>query len=390
MYLHYKKGGRRLREEILAEKLGTIYEHLHCYPEVSWKEVETTSYLVKFLKSIGLKPKTFEDMTGLYVDIGEGNPKVGFRTDIDALWQEVGGVFQANHSCGHDAHMTVALGTVLLLKEMESSLSGAVRIIFQPAEEKAQGAKALVKLGVVDGLEFLFGTHVRPIMELEDGTYATALQHGAAKLISGKISGMEAHGARPDLGVNAIEVAAALVTGMKSIWINPTESGSIKMTQLRAGGSATNIIPANASFSIDVRAQNNQTMDTLTGEFERIVHSLKTMYNVEINYQVDAHIAAAQVNGGAKEIMQQAIVAVAGEENCVDEIVTPGGEDFHFYSYSRPNLKTTMLGIGCGVYPGLHHPEMTLNSERLPTAARIITTALRLALEQVERSDSDD
>lgn len=374
---------------MLVKRLSPIYEQLHKHPEVSWKEVHTTTYIVEFLKSIGLDPIPFENMTGLYVDIGKGIPRVGFRTDMDALWQKVDGVFQANHSCGHDAHMTVAIGAILLLKEMESTLSGAVRIIFQPAEEKAQGAIALVKLGVVDELEFLFGTHVRPIVELEDGKFAPALQHGAAKLISGEVTGVEAHGARPELGVNAIEVAAALVAGMKGIWINPSDSGSIKMTQLQAGGSATNIIPANASFSIDVRAQNNETMDELTRKFDKIVQSLRLMYNAEIDYQVDAHIAAAQVNGEARDIMKQAIIDVVGEDNCTEEIVTPGGEDFHFYNYSRPKIKTTMLGIGCGVYPGLHHPDMTLNTERLPVAARIITKAVLLALEHAERSDAN-
>src|SRR5699024_6741131 len=131
--------------------------------------------LVEFLRKEGLHPQRFENITGLYVDIGEGVPRVGFRTDIDALWQEVNGKFQANHSCGHDGHMTVALGVVLLLKEMKENLKGAVRIIFQPAEEKGEGAKALVKEGVVDPLEFLYGMHVRPLVELEDDTYAPAL-----------------------------------------------------------------------------------------------------------------------------------------------------------------------------------------------------------------------
>src|SRR5699024_9437058 len=113
----------------------------------------------------GLKPIQFEKMTGLYVDIGPGQPKVGFRTDIDALFQEVNGKYQANHSCGHDGHMTVALGVVLLLKEIESELTSAVRIIFQPAEEKGQGAKAVIEKGVIDPLIYLFGVHVRPLLE---------------------------------------------------------------------------------------------------------------------------------------------------------------------------------------------------------------------------------
>lgn len=376
-----------LTEEHLAERLQPIFEHLHRYPEVSWSEVETTAYIANIIRQEGFEPHTFENMTGLYVDIGEGTPKVGFRTDMDALWQEVDGQFRANHSCGHDGHMTMALGTIFLLKELATTLPGAVRIIFQPAEEKALGAKALVEQGVIDSLQFLFGTHVRPLVELQDGTYAPALYHGAVKLFTGTIHGVEAHGARPEQGVNVIEVAAALIDGIKRLWISPTQAASIKMTQLQAGGTATNVIPGKATFSIDARAQNNETIEALTSGFEKVVAVVSTMYGASIEYRVDAHIAAAEVDDIAKSIMQQAIIDVAGKENCVPGVVTPGGEDFHFYTYSRPQLQTTMLGLGCGVTPGLHHPQMTFNRKRLPTGAQIITRALVLALQQVERSE---
>ncbi|MGX8792674.1 amidohydrolase [Oceanobacillus sp. M60] len=379
---------RKLIKQQLAERLQQIFEHLHKHPEISWNEVETTAYLVDFLRSEGLDPQTFPDMTGLYVDIGKGTPTVGFRTDIDALWQKVNGAFQANHSCGHDGHMTVAIGVVLLLKELEPTLSGAVRILFQPAEEKAQGAKAFVDQGVVDPLQFLFGAHVRPLIELEDGTYAPALYHGAAKLFTGEIHGVEAHGARPEQGANAIEAAGALIDGLKRIWISPAESASIKMTQIQGGGASTNIIPGNASFSIDARAQTNETMEALTAGFEKAAGAVSTLYDVSIDYNVDAHIVAAQVSDTAKSILEQAIINVAGEENCAPDVVTPGGEDFHFYTYSKPELQTTMLGLGCGVTPGLHHPEMTFNQKHLLTGAEIITQALVLALQQTERSDT--
>ncbi len=371
----------------LAERLQPIFNHLHENPEISWNEVETTKYIKSFLKSENLKPKTFENMTGLYVDIGKGTPRVGFRTDMDALWQEVDGKFQANHSCGHDGHMTVALGVVLLLKDLAPTLPGAVRIIFQPAEEKAQGAKAMVEQGVVDSLQFLYGAHVRPLVELKDGMFAPALHHGAAKLFSGKIQGVEAHGARPEEGKNAIEIASAIIDGLKRIWISPTEQASIKMTQLHAGGTATNIIPANATFSIDARAQTNATMEILTSGFEKVITAVSMMYDVSIPYQVDAHVAAAQVDDTAKMILKEAIIDVIGEENCAQEVITPGGEDFHFYTFLKPQLKTTMLGIGCGVTPGLHHPNMVFNQDRLSTSSVIITRALVLTLEYLEKGE---
>ncbi len=68
---------------------------------------------------------------GVVGEIGEGSPVVAVRADIDALWQEVDGVFQANHSCGHDSHMTMALGTMMLLKSQPKLPKGTIRFIFQ-------------------------------------------------------------------------------------------------------------------------------------------------------------------------------------------------------------------------------------------------------------------
>lgn len=367
-----------------SEQLTTHFTHLHNHPEISWEEVETTRYLKQELEKLGLQPVTFPDITGLYVDIGTGTPTVGIRVDMDALWQEVDGEFQANHSCGHDGHMTMGLGAAQLLAEKQEELRGAVRILFQPAEEKGSGALALLERGVTDSLQYLFGTHVRPLIELPEGTHSPALHHGAARMIRGKITGIEAHGARPEEGINAIEVATALVDAIKRIWIQPGRSGSVKMTSLHAGGTSANIIPGTATFSLDCRAQQNETMDKLMDGLERAIQSVETQYGATITTEASAAIVAAHVNPEAADILRSAIQKVVGEDRCADEIVTPGGEDFHYFAYHKPELKTSMLGLGCGVTPGLHHPAMTFNASYLEEGARILTEACIRALQENE------
>lgn len=366
----------------LKTTLAHHFDHLHAHPEVSWEEHETTNYLVQELEALGLSPKRFKDMTGLYVDIGKGTPRVGIRTDIDALWQEVEGEFKANHSCGHDGHMTMGLGAAALLSE--ANLTGAVRILFQPAEEKGNGALALLDQGVIDPLQYLFGVHVRPLIELPEGVHSPALHHGAARMIRGTITGIEAHGARPEQGINAIEAAAALIDALKRIWIQPGRSGSIKITHLQAGGTAANIIPGKATFSLDCRAQENDTMDLLIEGLELAIASVETFYKVSIEYHEGAKIVAAQVNKEAASLLQDAIIETVGESHCGPEIISPGGEDFHYFSFHKPELKTTMLGLGCGVTPGLHHPEMTFNTTYLEQGARILASAAKLAVERCE------
>src|SRR5690625_7034467 len=93
-----------------------------------------------FIKNYLFTSVQSKHIPGLYVEIGQGNPIIGLRADMDALMQNVDGVMQANHSCGHDAHMTIVLGVMKRLKQIESELTGTIRAIFQPAEELGNGS----------------------------------------------------------------------------------------------------------------------------------------------------------------------------------------------------------------------------------------------------------
>ena len=147
--------------------LKEIFAHLHEHPETSWNEVQTTKYIIDLLEKEGCRVTSFSDCTGLFADIGTGKPVVAIRADMDALWQEVDGVFRANHSCGHDAHMTMVIGAIRLL--LASKFNGTVRFIFQPAEEKGNGALKMVEKGAIYDVDYLFGIHLRPIQELNTG-----------------------------------------------------------------------------------------------------------------------------------------------------------------------------------------------------------------------------
>ena len=124
---------------VIKERIGEWFEHFHAYPEVSWKEVETTAKLAEILTEMNVKHHTFDDVTGVVAEIGEGDRVIAVRADIDALWQEVGGVYKANHSCGHDANISMVLGALSYLQQEE--LGSRIRFIFQPAEEKGQWCK---------------------------------------------------------------------------------------------------------------------------------------------------------------------------------------------------------------------------------------------------------
>ena len=360
----------------LTPRLMEIFRHLHANPEISWKEVETTKYLRSLFQNKQCKIIEFDDITGLVIEIGSGKPIVAIRADMDALWQEVDGKFQANHSCGHDAHMTIAIGTIFTLLERKLPKTGTVRVIFQPAEETGDGAITLTERGVIDDVDFLYGMHLRPGQELSFGKYAPAIQHGAAAFMRGEIHGEDAHGARPHLNANAIEVGAAFVQHLNQIKVNPSVPHSVKMTQFQAGGKSINIIPGKATFSLDIRAQTNEVMEEIITNIEKIRQLLSEYHQVEITLEKPAQVAAAVLNNEAIDYMKRAIIQTVGNENVAPVIETTGGDDFHFYTLKRPHVKATMLAIGCDLKPGLHHPEMTFNHEVIPTSVEILTNVV--------------
>jgi len=358
----------------LKAQLLTIFEHLNQNPEISWKEINTTNYLKLLLESEEFEIKTFKDTPGLLVEHGNGKPIVALRAEMDALWQEVNGTYTAIHSCGHDAHMTIVIGVMILLKKLE--IPGTIRCIFQPAEEKGKGALKMIENEVMKEVEYLFGVHLRPSHELPNGHATPMILHGARRSFVGKIIGEDAHGARPHLGKNAIEIGFTLNQMLQSIHINPLVPSSVKLTKFQAGGDNSNIIPGNAEFSIDIRSQTNEEMEIIQQKIEKMLDALELFYEVKIPYQLSSSTPAAVENHHAKDIMKDAITNVLGEGKYVPPIQTPGADDFHYYSIKHPGLKATMLGLGCDLKPGLHHPEMTFDREAIFKGVEILATAV--------------
>ncbi|UOR11357.1 M20 peptidase aminoacylase family protein [Halobacillus amylolyticus] len=370
----------------IESRIMKIFEHLHTHPEISWKETETTEYLKNILVESGCNVRTFVDCTGVIGEIGEGKPVVAIRADMDALWQEVDGKFQANHSCGHDSHMTMVLGVLLSIKEMADIPNGTIRFIFQPAEEKGTGALKMVEENVVDDVDFLYGVHLRPIQEVRSGMATPALFHGAARHITGEVLGEDTHGARPHLGVNAIEIGAELVQRLNHIHADPMIPHSVKFTKFQAGGESANIIPGNATFSIDLRAQTNDMIEKLTTSVEDAVKSISDYYHVPINLSLESMMASAIVDPEAQEFMADSIRKVLGEENLVDPVTTTGSEDFHFYTLKKNHIKASVLGLGCDLKPGLHHPNMSFDHQMLMPGVQILTNTVLETLAHLANS----
>ena len=357
-------------QKYIEAKILEWFNHFHTYPEVSWKEYKTTEKIAEILDELGVSYKRFDDVTGLVAEIGAGDEVVAVRADIDALWQEVDGVWKANHSCGHDANMSMVLGALLYLQEKKPEKK--IRFIFQPAEEKGNGALSMIERGAIKDVTHLFGVHLRPVEELPLGKVTPSIHHGAGTFLEGKIIGVDAHGARPHQGNNAIDVIVALQQMLKSIYVSPFEPHSAKLTKIIAGGDNLNIIPGNAEFAIDVRAQKNHVLQLLQESIEEKLLGLQKLYGVEITWNWLDLAPGAEVSTEAEVLAKQAIISSVGEGALAAPVITSGSDDFHYYTVKKPQLKATMIGVGADLAPGLHHPKMSFDHSALNIGARVL------------------
>jgi len=139
-----------------------------------------------------------------------------------------------------------------------------------------------------------------------------------------------------------------------------------------AGSKSLNIIPGSAECGIDVRAQTNEAMTELKEGVRNILSSIEELYDVKIEDLKESSIVASESNEEAIEVFRSAILDTVGEDYLLDPIVTSGGDDFHNYTVQYPELKGAMIGLGCDLTPGLHHPDMTFNRERMFTGAEVL------------------
>ncbi|GAW91784.1 amidohydrolase [Calderihabitans maritimus] len=355
------------------ERILRTYEELHCMPEPAWKEFRTTQYVAERMRKMGLKVIAAKPTGVVGFWRGKsGGPAVGLRADLDALLYHDGQEETAVHACGHDAHTAMVLSTAEILSCSGFYPPGEIRFLFQPAEEKAAGALCFIEQGFLDNVDYLVGIHLRPAEEARYGQASPAVLHGSSLVLEGTIYGQASHSARPHLGINVINAAAAVINAINAVSVDPRVPASAKVTRLQAGGEAHNIIPDRALFTIDLRAQNNETMTELRDKVERAVKAATGTVGAQVDMKELAYVPAARVDEEMLEKARWAIREVMGEDGLLPPIITPGGEDFHFYSYHLPRLKSIMIGLGCDLVPGLHHPQMTFRKDALLQGVKIL------------------
>lgn len=360
----------------MLDMKANVMEHfaiLHRLPELGFEENRTAAYLAEKLRQAGYQVTEQIGGTGLtgMLTGPEPGPAVAVRADMDALAHWVNGQQTAIHSCGHDANSAMVL-TMAQAIAAQGIAKGKLKILFQPAEEILGGAQAMITAGVLEDTDILLGIHLRPVEEAQLGQAIPALFHGASAIMESEICGAAAHGARPHLGVNVIDAAAAVVNAINAIHVNPMIAASVKVTKLKAGGQAVNAIPDRAELAIDLRTERNDIMEELISKTRRAIEAAVNTVGATASTRLQGLVPAAEYDAFLIDLAKESIAGVLGAEGVLSSIRTPGGEDFHFYKQSKPALKTCYIGLGADLKPGLHHPEMNFNRAALPQGTAIL------------------
>jgi amidohydrolase len=350
-----------------------IFHDLHQIPEIGFQEFKTSAYLADKLRELGYKVTTNVGGTGVVgvVKGAEPGPVMLLRADMDALPFVINGEHKAIHACGHDAHCSMVLAAASNLKDKIKK--GTLKILFQQGEETLKGALAVIDAGVLEDVDIAVGLHIRPVQDLPFGKLSPAVRHASSTFAKVKITGQSCHGSRPHLGVNAVEVAAAVINAASGVRINPVISWSCKATAVNGGGNAYNIIPDHAEITFDVRCQENEGMTELLGKLQKAAENVAAAYGATAEFSLPGGVIPAAVLD--KELtaeVAECIKEVVGEENLGEELVNPGGEDFHYFAKTYPKLKSAYFGVGVAAEPGLHDPNMHFNIDGLQAGVEVL------------------
>ena len=395
------KTAKRIDAEIEKNKaeIVKIRRFIHMNPELGNREVETARLIAAKLRPLGFEIRTGVAKTGIVAVLrgGQAGPAVAIRADMDALpVQETTGLPYKSlnpgvmHACGHDVHSAIVLGTALVLHEIKDSIKGTVTFLFQPAEEGAPegeegGADLMVREGALDNppAAAVFGFHVWP-----EATGRVFIAPGnvtaAADSFSIAVKGKSAHGARPQEGLDAIVIAAEIVTALQTVVsraTDPTDPAVLTVGTI-AGGSRRNIIADRVTLEGTIRTLSEANRKKVPQLVESIVKNITEIYGAGYEYEYKPGNPAVFNNPELTSAMTPTLVRLLGKDKVVEWKPQMIAEDFAFLARKAPGLYF-FLGVRGPGQPAtpLHSPSFSPDENAIPLGVRILTHLVLDALE---------
>ena len=386
-----KKDVKQLVQEN-HEAVIALRRYFHMYPELSAQEFNTQKKIMAELTKLGLKPRPIAK-TGVIAELEGAKPgrTLAIRADIDALpiQDECEKSYQSQnhgicHACGHDGHIAMLLGVAKVLTEMKEELTGNIRFLFQPTEEKFPGgALALIQEGALDGVDMVIGAHLWQPIPVDVIGIAYGRMMAAPDEFTITIKGLGGHGSMPHQTVSALLVGAQVVTALSSLTgqdVDPLESAVLSIGCFHSG-EVFNIIPDVAVMKGTVRSFEQNVRLKIFERIEQITRGICEAAGA--SYTLDKIFGYPPVINDVEitKIFAEIGSAVLGQQGVMQIKPSMGAEDF---SYFQEKVPGAFIFIGVGnpekgiVYPQ-HHPKYDMDEKALANGVEVMTkTALKL------------
>jgi amidohydrolase len=367
------------------DELINLRRHIHAHPELSGLENQTAILISGYLKNIGWNVMESVGRTGVTADFGPSDKGIiGLRVDMDALpiseetklsfSSKVDGVM---HACGHDLHISIGLGVAQIVKDL--NLKIGTRIIFQPAEEIASGARWMIKDGATNGLTHILGVHVYP--DLSVGT--VGIKEGSLTAAAGElkveIQGKSGHGARPYEGVDAIWVASKVISGIQELitrQLDPLDPVVITFGKIN-GGSAFNVLAEKVKLIGTVRCTNLKLFRNIGNWLSKNISSIANSCGADAEVIFREITPPVNNNFEINRVFRESAIKLLGQENVI-ELQKPslGAEDFAEFLNEIPGAMFRLGVSGSNGCAPLHSSKFNPDEKAIAVGIKVITESI--------------
>jgi len=361
---------KSLSKEIAAESVATR-RHLHQNPELSFQEYKTARFVADRLKELGLEPQEGVANTGVVAVIKGRNPDrrvVGLRADMDAL-----PIMEANdvsyksqnpgvmHACGHDVHTSSLLGTARILTQLRDEFEGTIKLVFQPAEEKAPGgASLMIKDGVLENPRpaGMLGQHVATNVPVGKIGFREGMYMASTDELYLTVKGKGGHGAMPDQLIDPVLIASHLIVALQQIISRnrpPAYPSVLSFGRFIADG-VTNVIPNEVKIQGTWRCMDEVWRAEGLRRMQKMAEGMAEAMGGSCDFEVVKGYPFLKNHPELTRRTKAAAVEYMGAENVVDLDLWMAGEDFAFYSqvvdscFYRLGIRNEARGITSGVH----------------------------------------
>lgn len=372
------------------QEIQAIRRDIHAHPELCFEEFRTADLVAKKLEEWGIPVIRGLAGTGVVGVIQRGNSTraIGLRADMDALpMQEINQFEHTSthigkmHACGHDGHTAMLLGAARYLAH-DADFDGTVFLIFQPAEEGGGGARRMIEDGLFDQcpMDAVFGMHNWPGIAAGDFAVKTGGMMASSNEFEVTVRGKGAHAAQPQKGIDPVMIAVQIAQSWQTIVsrnVNPLEPAVLSLTQIHSG-SATNVIPDNASLIGTVRTFSTEVLDLIETRMEKIARATADAFDAQIDFVFKRNYPPLINHEQETQLAIQVMRDLVGEQRVDTQVeATMGAEDFAYMLQAKPGCYV-FLGNGDGDHRSaghglgpcnLHNPSYDFNDDLLPIGA---------------------